>query len=160
LTVHHDIGAVTGEELSWRIAIVKRAAAIASHAGNRLAEQPYELIVQVCDEILAGQHRDMFPPTDGCDNFRKFLIEGTKPNHKQIGEYVERSLMLVTALTPVIGYDKASKIAHDALDNGHTPKVAAIALGLVTEDEFDRVVDPAKMVAADFLPADSPGRRP
>ncbi len=47
---------------------------------------------------------------DGCTNFRKFLIEGTKPNLKKINEYVERSLMLVTALSPVIGYDKASKI--------------------------------------------------
>src|SRR5580704_12719641 len=55
--------------------------------------------------------------TDGCTNFRKFLIEGTKPNLKKINEYVERSLMLVTALSPVIGYDKASKIAHYAMDN-------------------------------------------
>jgi fumarate hydratase class II len=47
--------------------------------------------------------------TDGCTNFRKFLVEGTKPNLKKIGEYVERSLMLVTALAPVIGYDKASR---------------------------------------------------
>jgi fumarate hydratase class II len=46
--------------------------------------------------------------TDGCVNFRKFLVEGTKPNLKKINEYVERSLMLVTALSPVIGYDKAS----------------------------------------------------
>ena len=54
--------------------------------------------------------------------------------------------MLVTALSPVIGYDKASKIAHYALDNDLTLKEAALKLGLVTEDEFDRVVDPAKMV--------------
>ncbi len=50
--------------------------------------------------------------TDGCTNFRKFLVEGNKPNRKKIAEYVERSLMLVTALSSVIGYDKASKIAH------------------------------------------------
>jgi fumarate hydratase class II len=50
--------------------------------------------------------------TDGCTNFRKFLFEGTRPNLKKIKEYVDRSLMLVTALSPVIGYDKASKIAH------------------------------------------------
>ncbi len=84
--------------------------------------------------------------TDGCTNFRKFLIEGTKPNLKKIKEYVDRSLMLVTALSPVIGYDKASKIAHYALDNDLTLKQAALKLGFVTEDEFDRVVDPAKMV--------------
>jgi fumarate hydratase class II len=84
--------------------------------------------------------------TDGCNNFRKFLIEGTEPNRKKIAEYVERSLMLVTALSPVIGYDKASHIAHYALDNDLTLKQAALKLGFVTEAEFDRVVDPAKMV--------------
>ena len=84
--------------------------------------------------------------TDGCTNFRKFLVEGTKPNLKKIGEYVEHSLMLVTALSPVIGYDKASKIAHYAMDNDLTLKAAALKLGFVTEDEFNRVVDPLKMV--------------
>ncbi len=84
--------------------------------------------------------------TDGSTNFRRFLIEGTKPNRKKIDEYVERSLMLVTALSPVIGYDNASKIAHYAMDNDLTLKDAALKLGLVTTDEFDRIVDPAKMV--------------
>ncbi len=84
--------------------------------------------------------------TDGCANFRKFLVEGTKPNLKKIQENVERSLMLVTALAPVIGYDKASKIAHYAMDNDLTLKVAALKLGFVTEEEFNRIVDPAKMV--------------
>jgi len=84
--------------------------------------------------------------TDGCTNFSKFLVEGTKPNLKKINEYVERSLMLVTALAPVIGYDKASKIAHYATDNDLTLKAAALKLGFVTEAEFDRVVDPKKMV--------------
>jgi fumarate hydratase class II len=84
--------------------------------------------------------------SDGCTNFRKFLIEGTKPNLKKINEYVERSLMLVTALSPVIGYDKASKIAHYALDNDLTLKEAALKLSFVTEAEFDRVVDPRRMV--------------
>jgi fumarate hydratase class II len=84
--------------------------------------------------------------TDGCTNFRKFLIEGTKPNLKKIYEFVERSLMLVTALAPVIGYDKASKIAHYALDNDLTLREAALKLGFVTEEEFNRIVDPKKMV--------------
>jgi len=83
---------------------------------------------------------------DGCTNFCKFLIEGTQPNLKKIKEYVDRSLMLVTALSPVIGYDKASKIAHYALDNDLTLKAAALKLGFVSEAEFNRVVDPAKMV--------------
>jgi fumarate hydratase class II len=55
--------------------------------------------------------------------------------------------MLVTALAPVIGYDKASKIAHYALDNNLTLKQAALKLGFVTEEQFDRLVDPMKMVA-------------
>ena len=92
--------------------------------------------------------------TDGCTNFRKFLVEGTKPNLKKIKEYVDRSLMLVTALSPVIGYDKASKIAHYALDSDLSLKQAALKLGFVTEEEFDRVVDPAKMVHAYIAKAD------
>ena len=84
--------------------------------------------------------------TDGCTNFRKFLIEGTEPNLKKIDEYVARSLMLVTALSPVIGYDKASKIAHYATDNDLTLKEAALKLGFISEAEFDRVVDPKNMV--------------
>jgi fumarate hydratase class II len=83
---------------------------------------------------------------DGCTNFRKFLVDGVRPNLKKIDEYVKRSLMLVTALSPVIGYDKASKIAHYAMDNDLTLKDAALKLGFVSEEEFDRVVDPAKMV--------------
>jgi fumarate hydratase, class II len=83
---------------------------------------------------------------DGCTNFREFLVAGTKPNLKKIQEYVDRSLMLVTALAPVIGYDKASKIAHHAADHDLTLRAAALELGFVTEAEFDRVVDPAKMV--------------
>jgi fumarate hydratase class II len=85
--------------------------------------------------------------TDGCTNFGKFLVEGTQPNLKKIAEYVNRSLMLVTALSPVIGYDKASKIAHHAMDNDLTLRDAALQLGFVTAEEFDRVVDPKKMVS-------------
>jgi fumarate hydratase, class II len=97
--------------------------------------------------------------TDGCENFRKFLVEGTKPNLKKINEYVERSLMLVTALSPVIGYDKASKIAHYAMDNDLTLKAAALKLGFVTEAEFDRVVDPRKMVTP-YVASDAPATSP
>jgi fumarate hydratase class II len=93
--------------------------------------------------------------TDGCTNFRKFLIEGTKPNLKKINEFVERSLMLVTALSPVIGYDKASKIAHYAMDNDLTLRDAALKLGFVSEAEFDRIVDPKKMVRP-YVAADAP----
>jgi len=84
--------------------------------------------------------------SDGCTNFRKFLVEGTRPDQNKIGEYVERSLMLVTALSPVIGYDKASQVAHYALDHDLTLKEAALRLGAVDAEEFDRIVDPQKMV--------------
>ena len=84
--------------------------------------------------------------TDGCTNFRTFLVEGAEPNHKQIDAFLQRSLMLVTALSPVIGYDKASQVAHYALDNDLNLKEAALKLGFVSEADFDRVVDPAKMV--------------
>jgi len=84
--------------------------------------------------------------SDGCANFRKFLVEGARPNRKKIQEYVDNSLMLVTALSPVIGYDKASRIAHYALHHDLTLKQAALKLGFVTAGQFDRVVDPAKMV--------------
>jgi fumarate hydratase class II len=87
-------------------------------------------------DILAG----------GCTNFRKFLVEGTKPNRKKIREYVEHSLMHVTALSPVIGYDKAAKIAHYAMEHDLTLKTAALKLGFVTEAEFDRVIDLEKLV--------------
>jgi fumarate hydratase class II len=83
---------------------------------------------------------------DGCTNFRKYMIEGTQPNLKAIRTQLERSLMLVTALAPVIGYDKASQIAHHATEHDLTLKQAALQLGFVTEAEFDRIVDPAKMV--------------
>ena len=85
--------------------------------------------------------------SDGCTNFRKFLIEGTKPNLKKINEFVERSLMLVTALSPVIGYDKASvRSPTTPWTTTSALKAAALKLGFVTEAEFDRVVDPKKMV--------------
>lgn len=83
---------------------------------------------------------------DGSANFRKFLVEGIKANRKRIQAYVDQSLMLVTALAPVIGYDKASEIAHHAMHNDMTLKDAALALKHIEEAEFDRIVDPSKMV--------------
>jgi fumarate hydratase class II len=85
--------------------------------------------------------------SDGSENFRKFLIEGTEPDHKRIASYVERSLMLVTALAPVIGYDKASHIAHHAHEKELSLREAALELGFVDAAEFDRIVDPVKMTS-------------
>jgi fumarate hydratase class II len=84
--------------------------------------------------------------SDGCEKFRTFSVEGTDLNRDRIAELVGRSLMLVTALGPVIGYDKASAIAHAALDKGTTLKQAALESGWIDEPTFERVVDPAKMV--------------
>ena len=86
--------------------------------------------------------------SDGCHNFTRFLVTGMQPNKKQISSFVERSLMLVTALSPVIGYDKASEVAHYALDNDLTLKEAVLKLGYVSAEEFDKVVNPANMVHA------------
>jgi fumarate hydratase, class II len=95
--------------------------------------------------IIANITQSITLITDGSTNFRKFLVEGTRPNRKKIAEYVERSLMLVTALAPVIGYDKSSKIAHHAMDHDLTLRDAALQLGFVSAEEFDRVVDPIRM---------------
>ena len=94
--------------------------------------------------------------TDGCANFRKYLVEGAKPNLEKIKGYVDNSLMLVTALTPEIGYDKAARIANYASEKGLTLKAAALELKLVSEAEFDRVVDPAKMVNSAVQPVKKP----
>ena len=83
---------------------------------------------------------------DAATSFTDHCVTGIRANEARISELMKNSLMLVTALSPVIGYDKSSKIAHYALDNDLTLKQAALKLGFVSEDEFDRVVDPAKMV--------------
>jgi len=96
--------------------------------------------------MIAGVMQSVAILSDGCTNFRKYLVEGTQPNHKKIGEYLQRSLMLVTALSPVIGYDKAAAIAHDAHREDLSLKEAAIRSGYIDEEQFDEIVDPRKMV--------------
>jgi fumarate hydratase class II len=83
---------------------------------------------------------------DASEKLRQFSIEGTRLNRPRIDELVSRSLMLVTALSPVIGYDKASAIAHAANDKGQTLKEAALASGDIDETRFDQIVDPRKLV--------------
>ncbi len=84
--------------------------------------------------------------TDVCRTFREFCVEGVQPNRERIAELVDRSLMLVTALTPKIGYDKAAEIAKKANEDGTTLKEAALSLGYLTEPEYDELVRPEKMV--------------
>jgi fumarate hydratase class II len=81
-----------------------------------------------------------------CRAFRVFCVEGAVLNTERITEHVDRSLMLVTALSPVIGYDKAAEIAHEADRSGSTLREAALSLGYISAEEFDRVIDPAAMV--------------
>ncbi|MEN3318952.1 MAG: hypothetical protein V7643_2353 [Mycobacterium sp.] len=82
---------------------------------------------------------------DACDKLRRYSVEGTDLDRVKVDDYVGRSLMLVTALSPTIGYDKASAIAHKADDDGTTLREAALASGVSAAD-FDRIVDPATMV--------------
>jgi fumarate hydratase, class II len=81
---------------------------------------------------------------DMCDHLREFMIEGTQLNEATLTANIERSVMMVTALSPVIGYDQASVIAHYAIDHDQTLREAALANG-VTEDLFNRVVDPVAL---------------
>ncbi|MFE2067931.1 class II fumarate hydratase [Streptomyces sp. NPDC059467] len=83
---------------------------------------------------------------DACTKMREYCIEGTELNQDRIDAYVDRSLMLVTALSPVIGYDKASAIAHKADNEDTTLRVAAMASGYISAEDFDRIVDPTAMV--------------
>ena len=88
---------------------------------------------------------------DGCEKFRIYSVAGTEVDEKKIAEYLQRSLMLVTALSPVIGYDNASKIAHTAHSTGSTLREAAIATGLINVETFDRVVNAQNMVGETAL---------
>ena len=83
--------------------------------------------------------------TDACHCFRVSMVEGIKPNAKRIQHYVEQSLMLVTPLAPVIGYDKASAIAKHAHDQGSSLREAALELGYVSAEDFDKLVNPSAM---------------
>ena len=83
--------------------------------------------------------------TDACRDFRRFMVEGLEANTERIAEHVENSLMLVTALAPKIGYDKAAEIAHKAETEGTTLKQAALALELLSAEEFDEAVQPRRM---------------
>jgi fumarate hydratase class II len=83
--------------------------------------------------------------SDAINSFRQNLVEGLEPNRQQIQAFVDRSLMLVTALTPRIGYEKASAIAQHAHEQGLTLKDAALDLGHISASDFDQLVDPIKM---------------
>ncbi|WP_185858611.1 class II fumarate hydratase [Blattabacterium cuenoti] len=83
---------------------------------------------------------------DACNSFSSFCIEGIKPNYDRIKDLLDNSLMLVTALNTHIGYEKSAEIAKSAYRNNSTLKEEAIKLGYLTADQFEKWVDPSKMV--------------
>jgi fumarate hydratase class II len=87
---------------------------------------------------------------DSAVNFYEKCIKGIEPNLPRIKEHLNSSLMLVTALNPVIGYDKAAQIAKKAYDEHKTLKEATLELGFLSEEEFDKVVDPTKMLGHQY----------
>jgi fumarate hydratase class II len=84
---------------------------------------------------------------DVCTTFREYCVAGIEVDRKRVDEMVKRSLMLVTALSPVLGYDRAATIAHKALAENTTLREAAVGGGYLAAEEFDRLVDPAKMIS-------------
>lgn len=86
---------------------------------------------------------------DGCKSFNEKCMAGISADEQAISEYVHNSLMLVTALSPHIGYDKAAQIAHEAHHQGITLKEAALSLGCLTAEQFDKIVRPEKMIGPD-----------
>ncbi|HMK64080.1 MAG TPA: class II fumarate hydratase [Acidimicrobiales bacterium] len=84
--------------------------------------------------------------TDATRTFRQFAVEGMEVDRQRVAEYVENSLMLVTALSPIIGYDKAAEVAKKALHDGVSLRQAALALGYLTGEEFDQAVRPEDMI--------------
>ena len=83
--------------------------------------------------------------TDACDRFREFCVEGLEPDYEQIEHHVQNSLMLVTALNPLIGYDKAAQVAKKAHKERLTLKQSVLELGFLTEEQFDAAIVPADM---------------
>ena len=83
--------------------------------------------------------------TDACDRFREFCVEGLEPDYEQINAHVTNSLMLVTALNPLIGYDKAAQVAKKAHKERLTLKQSVLELGFLTEEQFDAAIVPADM---------------
>ncbi len=86
---------------------------------------------------------------DSAHTFTDHCLSGITANPARIKELLDQSLMLVTALNPVVGYDTAAKIAKNAHEKGITLKQSALELNAITEEEFDRVVDPSKMLGGE-----------
>ena len=120
---------------------------IGNHAGITLAGSHGHFELNVFKPVIAHnilQSIDLI--ADSTKNFSNFCIKGIKANKKKIKEHLDNSLMLVTALAPHIGYDNAAKIAKAALQNDTTLKYETLKTGLVKEKDYERIVDPKKMI--------------
>jgi fumarate hydratase class II len=114
------------------------AVALAGSRGNLELNVCKPVIIHnVCNSI------DLL--TDACDRFREFCVEGLEPDYEQIDHHLRNSLMLVTALNPIIGYDKAAQVAKKAHKERTTLREAALALGFLSADQFDAAVVPENM---------------
>ena len=120
---------------------------IGNHTGITLAGSHGHFELNVFKPIIAHnilQSIDLI--ADSTKNFSNYCIKGIKANKKKIKEHLDNSLMLVTALAPHIGYDNAAKIAKTALKNNTTLKYETIKTGLIKDQDYDRIVDPKKMI--------------
>jgi len=104
------------------------------------------LELNVCKPVMAyNVMQSIALMTDACRGFREFCVEGLAPDYEQIERHLRNSLMLVTALNPIIGYDNAAKVAKKAHSERTTLREAAIELGLLSGEEFDAAVRPEDM---------------
>ena len=123
------------------------AKVIGNHTGITVAGSHGHFELNVFKPLIAYnilQSIDIL--ADSVKNFSLFCIKDIKANKKKIKEHLDNSLMLVTALAPKIGYDKAARIAKKALKNGTKLKEEAIKSGLIDEKEYDKIIDPTKMI--------------
>ena len=123
------------------------AKVIGNHMGITIAGSHGHFELNVFKPLIAYnilQSIDIL--ADSVKNFSIFCVKGIKANKKKIKEHLDNSLMLVTALAPKIGYDNAAKIAKEALKNGTKLKEEAIKSGLIKNNEYDSIIDPAKMI--------------
>jgi len=123
------------------------AKVIGNHTGITVAGSHGHFELNVFKPMIAHnilQSIDLI--SDSAKNFAVYCVKGIKANKKRIKEHLDNSLMLVTALAPHIGYDNAAKIAKTALKNETTLKYEALKTGLVNEKDYEKIVDPKKMI--------------
>ena len=119
---------------------------LANDSAIAMAGSRGNLELNVCKPVIISNFlQSVRLLTDSCRTFREFLVEGFEPDYEQIERHLNNSLMLVTALTPVIGYDRGAEVAKKAHHDGTTLKEAALALGYLSAEEFDKAVRPEEM---------------